>query len=117
MDLKGLNNAWLSPNGRIVSDHPKFFERRSWHVNLAECILADMWKMDDTLDAFERAQDNNNSCTEELEHMGWIRLHGFGGRTPVWIVLRSRKITKKQEATILDWCLDNGRNFDTCFSA
>lgn len=114
--LKGVNNAWLAPSGRIVYKHPKFFHEKSWHCEMAECILADMWGMDETLDAYERASSNNNTCTEELEKRGWIRLHGFGGITPVWILPIRQKATKRQEATILDWCLANSRNFESCFT-
>jgi len=115
--LKDLKNAWLNKNGKIVCEHPKFWHERTWHVELAECILGDLWKIEDTLDVFEKCQDDfNASSTEVLEKMGWIRLMGFGGMLPVWVIPVGYKLTKKQEQTILEWCMNNNRNFNNCFA-
>lgn len=119
MKLIGVNNAWLSPKGDFVTSHEKFFfEGVAWHEKLALCLLADMWGLDDPMDAFERVHKGRLSAlaTEDLENMGWVRLHGFGGRTPVWVVLFNQRLTPLQEEVVLDWCLENGVRYEECFA-
>ena len=103
--LKKLESAWISPTGRVVVKHEKFFNERSWHNELALCLLADIWKIDDILDAFEKMEDENSfmTATDNLEKLGWIRLH----TSVLTKFLIPKKATKKQERTILDWCIEN----------
>lgn len=118
-ELENLTNAWVSPTGRYVTKHEDFYFDHTWHLELAHCILKDLWKLDSWFDAFERVNKDGrlgHNAIEELEEMGWIRLHGFGGLIPVWIVPVGRKLTKKQEESILDWCMVNNRNYDTSFA-
>ena len=116
MDLKGLNNAWLNPSGRIITTADGFYGDGSWHVDLGLCLLRDMWKLDHYLDAFEKLKSKfDHTASDELEDQGWLRLMGFGGMTPLWILPLGKKPTAKQSATIQDWCMANGRSYDTCF--
>ncbi len=117
MDLKDLNNAWLSPTGRLVFRDKQFDGGAAgWHNQLGLCILRDLWKLDHYLYAFKRVSKKfNHNAMDELEDLGWLRLHGFGGLTPVWVLPAKRKPTAKQAATIQDWCLANNRDYDSCF--
>ncbi len=116
-NLSNLENCWLSPTGRVITDSRQFFHDTPWHENLANCILRDIWGLEDELDAFQRVQEKfGNTSTEELEHLGYIRLHGFGGLTPKWIIPLRHRLTKKQESVIVDWCNDNNILYDNCFS-
>lgn len=117
--LKGLEQCWMSPTGRIVRKHPNFTDSITgiaWHENLAMNILADKWKMsyDDT---FEKVHGNklDASAYEELEGMGWIRLSMRGSNVPLWI-RTNKQLPKKQMITILEWCRENGRNYEKCFA-
>ena len=103
--LKDLENAWISPTGRVVVKHSKFFNERSWHSELALCLLADIWKIADIMDAFEKIEDENSfmTATDRLEKFGWIRLH----TSVLTKFLIPKKATKKQEKIILDWCIEN----------
>ena len=118
MELEGLNNAWLSPLGRFVTEAEDFFaDGYAWHEELALFILKDLWHLETHWDAFEKVHKKfNNTATEELENKGWIRLHGFGGLEAKWILPCSYKLTKRQERSVLDWCLTNKKNYDDSFA-
>jgi len=119
MELKDLNNAWLNPKGVLVNKSEEFWgDSVGWHENLACCILRDIWGLKSQLDAFNRVHDESygHYAYEELQDLGWIRLHGFGGLAPKWILPHGKKLTKAQEETILDWCNANGIKYDECFA-
>ena len=40
--LRGLKNAWLSPDGKIVVDADDFAPLGAWHEELAQCIARDL---------------------------------------------------------------------------
>ena len=101
--LKNLKNAWLSPSGQVVFRHPQLNQANAWHEELASLILADKFDV--------KFPDNS---TETLEKKNWIRLHGFGGRRPIWLC-DPDKITRKQTQTIQDWCILNEKHFDEVF--
>lgn len=112
--LKGLTNAWLSPKGRIVIRHEHFYAEGAWHEELALCILADIWLLDHPDDAYEKKRElhGHEYAYVVLENMGWIRLHGYGGMEPIWIVPPNKKLTHRQEETIIDWCIANNERYD-----
>lgn len=111
--LKNLELCWLSPRGQIVINDREFDPDRSWHEDLALCILRDIWKLESKMGAFKKVHMKfSNSSTEELENLKWIRLHK-GATMSRWIL--SERITKKQELVILDWCMENDRPFQNSF--
>jgi len=111
MNLSKLKNAWLSPSGKIVIDHPDFDTTGAWHDNLARCIIKDMKKLDHVCLADDWVDENSNCgyCYEYLESIGWIRLHSFSGMEPTWWILEDITPTKKQEKVIVDWCNANNK--------
>ena len=115
MELKGLDNCWLSPKGRIVIKDREFWADKAWHQDLALCILRDIWGLTEKLDAFKVVQKTHETATSELEDLKWIRLHC--SVKPLWIMPIDRRITKKQELVILEWCMENNTSFDKCFSS
>lgn len=117
MNLLNLNNAWLSPTGRwVIKDREFDSMKGAWHEELALCILRDIWNVKSRLDAFDKVnQKFNNTAIEELENIGWIRLHGYGGIIPKWIAPQN-EITKKQQIEIVDWCNVNNKIYENCFS-
>lgn len=95
-----INNAWLSPTGRIFRLEDKA------HMIKAKDILLDKYNI-------------NVASIESvniLESKGWVRLSNYMGGPPMWIVTTGKKLTKKQELTILEWCMYNNKNYNTCFS-
>lgn len=114
MELKDLKNAWLSPTGEIVITAKEFSGYDGgWHDQLAYCILRDIWGYDSFFDAFNRVHKKFSAYGyTELEDLGWIRLHGFGGLPPKFILPHKKTLTKKQENTILDWCNANNVKYE-----
>lgn len=114
IELKGLENAWLSPTGRIVVTHPEFnnnYNGVAWHNILATCIFMDIKHSTNYLDTFHELYTGHKEIYEQLEDLGWIRLHGYGGLKPRWIIPYGKKITKSQENVILDWCNANNESY------
>ena len=72
MKLEGLENAWLSPEGKYYIDHKKFFTRGAWHENLALCILSDLWGIEDILDVFTKVREVGEYGYVALESLNWI---------------------------------------------
>lgn len=115
MCLKGLTFAWVSPSGRVISTDDELDMANS-HNELAQCILRDMWKLSTKEEAWTRCHlDTNEGYPYEvLEARGWIRLHGWAN--PKFIIPYDRIITKRQEETILDWCIENNIKYDDAIS-
>ena len=107
--LKKLEQAWITPQGRVIIKHNKFFNERSWHNELALCLLADIWKIPNIVDAFEKMENENSfqTATDRLEKLGWIRLH----TSVLTKFIIAKKATKKQEQLILDWCMENNVDY------
>lgn len=114
MDLKGLKFAWLSPTGRIITNDEECYDYN--HNELAACILRDLWKLPSKQIAWEKVHVDmiNVYCFEVLENKGWIRLHGWS--KPKFIIPYNKTITKKQEETIIEWCIENNILFDDAIS-
>ena len=116
-DLHNLSNCWLNPGGRIITKDREFFGDYAWHEELALCILRDIWGLEDSAEAFEKVhQKFSNTATEELEGKGYVRLHGFGGLPPKWILPCDHRLTESQESTIQSWCIDNNVKYESCFA-
>lgn len=118
MELKNLNNAWLSPYGQYITTHHKFYDEPfAWHNRLANCILIDKFEVDDFLDLSKRLNDEGFSYAYEyLENQGWVRLHGFGGLPPKFVKVKN-KLTPEQELAVIDWCVANNVKYDDCFTS
>ena len=117
--LKDLRNCWLSSTGKIIIKDKEFDETDScaWHERLGLCILRDLWNVPTFLDAFEQGHNKSSwQSTSELESLGYVRLHGFGGLSPNWIIPYKKILTKKQEIVILDWCEINNKEYNNCFT-
>lgn len=116
MTLKNLNNAWLDPYGKYVTNWEGFSEGSAWHEDLAKCIIAteQYIEQDDFFGImhFVREQQKLNYCYEYLESKGWVRLHGYAGLPPKWIVPFKGRINSAQETAILDWCIANNKKYD-----
>lgn len=120
-ELKGLRNAWMCPLSQIVYDYDGVGSFSAWHEELAFYILKDMEKLSNYFEAFNFIHNNKynspfiSSATEYLELKGWVRLHGWSGSIPEWILDSDTRLTKAQENRILDWCIENNRKYDNCF--
>lgn len=114
--MKGLKNAWLSPNGELITDHEDFDESGSWHLDLAACILKDLNGWEDKNDWCGMNEYFYRNVSDKLEEMCYIRLHGFGSLKPVWVVPCGKKITLRQEAVVMDWAIANNRKWNECWS-
>ncbi len=118
--LVGLKNAWLSPRGEIITDHPGFYPGHAWHEGLAACIVMDLQGLRTPYEATEFATKGtpHTYIYEYLESIGWIRLCGWGESTRKWIV--SGRMTPAQRRVIKNWCLENDvawdQAVDTCDS-
>ena len=112
-DLKGVTNGWLMPNGQLVIDHLNAETFSSFHNELAQHVIMDHFKLKDTLEAMDYCDDvlNVSYATDYLEDGHWIRLHGFPGCEPEWIV-NNIKPTSGQTETMLDWCIVNLKNYE-----
>jgi hypothetical protein len=103
-------NAWVSPKGDFITDHPEFEEKYAFHFELGACILKDMFDWESKYEAWEH-KDASRYVIETLEKKKWIRLHSFAGSSPKWVVPEGTKITTQQENTILKWCIANKKKF------
>lgn len=119
MELRGLKNAWLSPDGKLVTDAPDFYPGGAWHEQLAGIILRDLKGLRVTYEAHELARkDTPFAYTYEyLESLGWIRLCGWHSILK-WVIPCGTKLTHRQKRVVREWCEVNGtvmeKALDTC---
>ena len=114
--MKGLKNAWLSPAGQLITDHEDFDSSSSWHLDLASCILKDLYGWKSKNGWCDMDEYRYTNVAEGLENMGYVKLHGFGGLRPVWVVPCGKRLTSIQESVVVDWAIANGLKYDQCFS-
>lgn len=95
-----ISNCWLSPFGEIMTTNIE----EPFHENLAKIIIE------------MRGEKSVKDPIEKLENEGWIRLSSYVRGSPKWIIRYNRRLNKRQEATILDWCIKNNIKFEDCFS-
>ncbi len=116
MKLKDLRNAWLSPDGEIIDDHD-LFHGGSFHYDLGICILMDIMGLKsrgEVMD-YDLAQGPCHCLITDLEDRGYMRLHGFGSITPIWIKTDDAP-NQIQRAVIKAWCDMNDRDIHSCFN-
>lgn len=108
--LKGLLNAWLSPDGELIVD-ANDFEAQAWHEQLAACIIRDRQGLAHRCDVqpFIEAAGCEYAYAY-LEERGWIRLHSWQGAGLKWIA--SPIIPSAQREVIEQWCQANGKQWD-----
>lgn len=134
--LKELDNAWLSPEGKIIIG-AEGLDPFAYHLELAYYILCDLYKLFEKEDykywdedfgmmgyQYTREQGFEES-TRLLESLGWMRLHGSGGRygwVRGWIkqdlpdgVPTYYKENEVQAEIIKKWCQYNKIPIDRCF--
>jgi hypothetical protein len=94
-------NAWIKPNGQFIG------VGEAQHEEWAREELKNSVGVEKLCDVY----DNEHSATEHLQNNGWVRLL-------TWCVGNTQlepqkcKLTKKQEATLLEWCKDNNYDYD-----
>lgn len=111
-DLRKLTNCWLSPTGKVKIGHN--IGLSSTHISLAWEILATKAKK--TVDELFLEMIKNNAPNHQrpdyiLEDMGWVKLQDVLGE-PRWVIQQFKKLTKKQQRFILDWCLANNVSYN-----
>jgi hypothetical protein len=105
--VEGLRNAWLSPQGEIVTD-AEDFDPRAWHEDLAACIVRDREGISHAGEVYWHLRQKGFDYTYEyLESIGWVRLCGRGGTFLKWII--PNRLTARQREVIECWCAANGK--------
>ena len=119
MKLRGLQLAWLSPDGAIVTDADDF-DGHAWHDDLAKCIIRDLEGLAHKCDYedFIDGLDNITYAYEYLESIGWIRLARKVLRSQWIMPCPSPTLTRQQKDVVLRWCIANNVKwldaFDVC---
>lgn len=119
-ELQGLKNAWLSPEGEVITDAPDFYPGGGgWHEGLAGCIVMKLRGLRTTYEAHEFAREGTPHAYtyEYLESIGWVRLCGWGVILK-WVLPCGTVLTGSQKTVIEKWCSENGvdwgKTFDVC---
>lgn len=103
-DYKELEVAWLSPDGKVYSTPKDDYGHFESHVTHGGDII-------------DKLEPNNmvGDPIDWLENRGWIRLHSWTG-TWGWVKSnRFKRLTKRQEGIIVDWCNANNIKWDDAF--
>lgn len=110
LELLGLKNAWLSPDGQVISDWEGFDSSYGgWHETLGGFILKSL--------GLELPQYFDYNY-EYLESLGYIRLCGWHDVVLKWVIPCEVVLTDAQKRVIWQWCEINDKQWhqvlDTC---